>query len=61
MLLATAFAVAVTPAVAGGMAEPIMEDEVIVEEAAASAPTGILLPLLLLLVVVAVSQDETFD
>ena len=59
--LAIGLSVALTAAQAnaGGVAEPIMEPEVIVEEASASSG-GFLLPLLLLaLLVVVISDDST--
>lgn len=44
------------PALAGGMAEPIMEDEPVVEAASASN-AGIVIPLLLLLLVAAAASS----
>ena len=53
-----ALALSVAQANAGGVAEPIMEPEVIVEESSASSG-GFLLPLLLLaLLVVVISDDD---
>jgi hypothetical protein len=49
--LAAALSVAATSAFAGGMAEPVMEPEVVVEEASSSS--GALIPLLLLVLVAA--------
>ena len=45
------------PALAGGMAEPLMEPEVIVEESSASSG-GIIIPLLLLAILVAVASGS---
>ena len=47
-------------AFAGGVAEPIMEPEVIVEEASASSG-GYLLPLLVLAILVALIADSGSD
>jgi hypothetical protein len=49
--LAAALSLAASTAFAGGMAEPVMEPEVVVEEASSSA--GGIVPLLLLLLVAA--------
>jgi hypothetical protein len=49
--LAAALSVAATSAFAGGMAEPVMEPEVVVQEASSSS--GALIPLLLLVLVAA--------
>jgi hypothetical protein len=46
------------PAAAGGMAEPLMEPEVIVEEASASSG-GIVVPLLLLAILAAVASGSS--
>lgn len=49
--LAAALSLAASTAFAGGMAEPVMEPEVVVEEASSSA--GGIVPLLLLVLVAA--------
>ena len=51
LALAAAISLAASTAFAGGMAEPVMEPEVVVEKSSTSG--GILIPLLLLLVVAA--------
>ncbi|MGL4278747.1 MAG: hypothetical protein ACRCS0_00140 [Albidovulum sp.] len=51
LALAAAVSLAASTAFAGGMAEPVMEPEVVVEKSSSSG--GILVPLLLLLVVAA--------
>jgi len=48
LALAAALSIAATSAFAGGMAEPVMEPEVVVEDASSSA--GGLVPLLVFLV-----------
>ncbi len=56
LALAAALSLSATTAFAGGMAEPVMEPEVVVEETA-STNAGLIVPLLLLvLVAVAVSN-----
>ena len=50
LALAAALSVAATTAFAGGMAEPVMEPEVVVEETS-SSNAGIIVPLLLLIVI----------
>ncbi len=52
LLLASAFALTSATAFAGGMAEPVMEPEV-VKAATSSSAGGIIVPLLLLLLVAA--------
>jgi hypothetical protein len=52
LILAATIAVTASGAFAGGMAEPVMEPEV-VEAATSSSAQGILVPLLLLLVIAA--------
>ena len=52
LLLASAFALTAATAFAGGMAEPVMEPEV-VKAATSSSAGGIIVPLLLLLLVAA--------
>ena len=51
-VLATALTLAASTAFAGGMAEPVMEPEVVAAKTSSSAG-GIIVPLLLLLVVAA--------
>ena len=51
LALAAAISLAASTAFAGGMAEPVMEPEVVVEKSSTSG--GVLVPLLLLLVVAA--------
>ncbi len=51
-VLAAALTLATSTAFAGGMAEPVMEPEVVAEKTSSSAG-GIIVPLLLLLVVAA--------
>ncbi len=51
LALAAAVSLAASTAFAGGMAEPVMEPEVVVQKSSSSG--GILIPLLLLLVVAA--------
>lgn len=55
LALAAAFSVAASTAFAGGMAEPVMEGEVVqvVEGATSSSSGGVIIPLLLLLLVAA--------
>lgn len=53
--LAAALTVAASTAFAGGVAEPVMEPEV-VEAATSSSSAGILVPLLLLVMVAAVAS-----
>lgn len=55
LALAAALTVAASTAFAGGMAEPVMEPEVIVENTSSSAG-GIIVPLLLLLVIAAAAS-----
>ena len=54
--LAAALSVAATTAFAGGMAEPVMEPE-IVAAATSSSAGGIVVPLLLLLVIAAAASN----
>jgi len=54
--LAAALSLAATTAFAGGMAEPMMEPEVIVEDSA-SSNGGILVPLLFIAMVAAVAAN----
>jgi len=59
-LAAAALALATQPALAGGMAEPVMEPEVVVEEAANNTSGGWLVPLLLLvLIAAAVASNDS--
>ena len=65
LALAAAFSLAATTAFAGGMAEPVMEPEV-VKETTSSSSGGIIVPLLLLLVVAAAiassgGNDQVMD
>ena len=46
------------PTLAGGMAEPLMEPEVLVEETAAGSG-GIVIPLLLLAIIAAVASSDS--
>lgn len=58
LLSAATAALFVSQAHAGGMAEPMMEPEIIVEEAASSSG-GFIVPLILLaLVAIAISNDD---
>lgn len=58
LALAAALSVAATTAFAGGIAEPVMEPEVIVEDTSSSSGGGLVVPLLLLvLVAAAVAAD----
>ncbi len=56
LALAAALSVAATTAFAGGMAEPVMEPE-IVEAATSSSAGGIIIPLLLLIVIAAAASN----
>ncbi|MEH7828690.1 hypothetical protein [Gemmobacter denitrificans] len=56
LALAAVLSVAATTAFAGGVAEPVMEPEV-VEAATSSSAGGIVVPLLLLLVVAAAAAN----
>jgi hypothetical protein len=60
LLKATAVAILLgTPALAGGMAEPVMEPTVIEEETTTSSRAGILVPILaILLIGLAISNDS---
>ncbi len=55
--LASAIALTATGAFAGGMAEPVMEAEV-VEAATSSSSAGIIVPVLLLLLVAAAASGS---
>ncbi len=55
-VLAAALSVAATSVFAGGLAEPVMEPEV-VEAATSSSAGGIIVPLLLLLVIAAAASN----
>lgn len=58
LALATVLSVAATTAFAGGIAEPVMEPEVIVEDTSSSSSGGVIVPILLLiLLAAAVSAD----
>lgn len=56
LALAAALSVAASTAFAGGMAEPVMEPEV-VKAATSSSSAGILVPLLLLVIVAAAASN----
>jgi hypothetical protein len=56
LALAAALSVAASTAFAGGMAEPVMEPEV-VKAATSSSGAGIIVPLLLLVIVAAVASN----
>lgn len=56
LALAAALSVAASTAFAGGMAEPVMEPEV-VKAATSSSSAGIIVPLLLLVIVAAVASN----
>ena len=56
---AAALSMSTAPMHAGGVAEPLMEPEVIAEEAAASSTGGFVLPLfLLILIAIATTGSE---
>ena len=55
LALAAALTVVATASFAGGMAEPVMEPEVV--EAATSSSGGVIVPLLLLLVLAAAASN----
>ena len=55
--LAAALSVAATSVFAGGLAEPVMEPEV-VEAATSSSAGGFIVPLLLLIVIVAAASSN---
>jgi C4-dicarboxylate transporter len=55
-VLAAALSVAATSVFAGGLAEPVMEPEV-VEAATSSSAGGFIVPLLLLIVIVAAASN----
>jgi hypothetical protein len=57
MATVTAMALSVGTAFAGGMSEPVMEPEIIVEESTGSSG-GIVIPLLLLALVAAIAADS---
>ncbi len=60
--LLTACSLASGQALAGGMAEPIMEEEVVMEEATSSSRAGILVPILaLILIGLAISNNGGDD
>lgn len=56
LALAAALSVAATTAFAGGLAEPVMEPEV-VEAATSSSSAGVVVPLLLLLIIAAAAAN----
>lgn len=55
--LATALSLAATSAFAGGMAEPVVEPEVVEAKSTSSSAGGIVVPLLVLLLVAAVASN----
>ncbi len=55
--LATALTLAATSAIAGGMAEPVTEPEVVEAKAASTSAGGIVVPLLVLLLVAAAASN----
>lgn len=57
LALAAALSVTASTAFAGGLAEPVMEPEVVVEETTSSSSGGMVVPLLLLLVVAAAAAS----
>jgi hypothetical protein len=56
LIAAMCFSVAAAPVFAGGMAEPVMEPEVIAEESSSSG--GFIIPLLLLAIIVAIATSD---
>jgi len=58
LALAAALSLAATSAFAGGMADPVMEPEPVVEEASSSSAGGLIVPLLLLVLVAAVASSN---
>jgi hypothetical protein len=58
LVLAAALTGAASTAFAGGMAEPIMEPEIIVEETAGTTAGGIIVPLILLALIAAVAANN---
>lgn len=54
--MVSALILASGPALAGGMAEPIMEQEPVIEQASSSS-AGIVIPLLLLLLIAAAASS----
>jgi hypothetical protein len=60
LALATAISLSLAPsAFAGGMAEPVMEPEVVVEEAKSNSSGGWLVPLLLLVLIAAAVSSSS--
>ena len=57
LALAAALSVTASTAFAGGMAEPVMEPEVVVKETSSSSSAGVLVPVLLLLLVAAAASN----
>ena len=57
--IAAGVAMSASPVVAGGMAEPMMEPEVVAEEAEAASLGGFVVPLLTLAVVAAVASSSS--
>jgi hypothetical protein len=58
LVLAAALTGAASTAFAGGIAEPIMEPEIIVEETAGTTAGGIIVPLILLALIAAVAANN---
>ncbi len=56
--LAAAVSLAATSAFAGGMAEPVMEEAVVVEQTASYSSAGLIVPLLLVLAIAAVAASN---
>ena len=57
LALAAALSVSASTAFAGGLAEPIVEPEVVVKETSSSSSAGVLVPVLLLLLVAAAASN----
>jgi hypothetical protein len=57
LVLAAAFAGAASTAFAGGLEEPVMEPEIIVEETSGTTAGGIVVPLILLALIAAVASQ----
>jgi hypothetical protein len=58
LVLAAALTGAASTAFAGGMAEPVMEPEIIVEETSGTTAGGIVVPLVLLALIAAVAASQ---
>ncbi len=57
LALAAALSIAATTAIAGGMAEPIMEPAPVVEEASSSSSAGVVVGILALLLIAAAASN----